>query len=172
MASEYLAPDNTRSWRAGKRGEPIWRTRADTEALPSASARHWISRGMRYAPGPGHQRALRRISAAAGVGSGHDEHKLGCPRRWLKSGDTRSVLHIFVDRFGLHRRGVDRAVGIGGDTFRRREFRVGHWRRRDVVVDLSRLRAADADAALAAGIVRVFARRIFCFGICNGWGIL
>jgi hypothetical protein len=78
---------------------------------------------------------------------------------------TRSVLHIFVDGFGLHRRGVDRAVGIDGDTFRRREFRVGHRWRRDVVVDLSRLHAANAHAALAAGIVSVLARRIFGFRI-------
>src|SRR5260370_685195 len=76
-----------------------------------------------------------------------------------------SGLHIFIDRFGLHRRGEDGAVRVGGDTFRRREFRVGHRGRRDVVVNLSRLHAADTHPALAAWIVSILARRVFGFGI-------
>src|SRR6476660_2604622 len=64
--------------------------------------------------------------------------------------NRQSLLHILVDRLGLDRGEVDVAVGIGGDTFRWWKFRIRHWRRRDVVVHLSRLRAADAHAALAA----------------------
>src|SRR5713226_6211327 len=82
-------------------------------------------------------------------------------RRDTEARGRVQLLHVFVDRLGLHRGGVDAAVGVGGDTFRRQEFRIGHRRRRDVVVNLSRLRAAYADAAFAAGIVRVLARRVF-----------
>ncbi len=79
---------------------------------------------------------------------------------------TRRLLpHIFVDRHLRHRGGVDVAVRMGGDTFRRRVLRVFHRRRRNVAIDLAGLYAAETDAALAAGIVGVLARRILGFGI-------
>src|SRR4051812_18259969 len=77
----------------------------------------------------------------------------------------RSVLHVFMDRFGLYCGSVYRAVGIDRDSLWRRKIRVRYRWRRNKVVDLSRLDAADAYSALAAWIVGIGAWRVFGFGI-------
>src|SRR5258708_26943531 len=81
--------------------------------------------------------------------------------------DRRLLPHIFVDGHLRYRGGVDVAVRISGDAFRRRVFRVFHRRRGNIAIDLAGLHAAETDAALAAGIVGVLAGRILGFGIRN-----
>src|SRR5216684_1628053 len=70
-------------------------------------------------------------------------------RRWQR----RLIPHIFLDVALLLRGGVDRAVGIDGDAFRRLQFRIGHERRRDVGRNLPVFHAANANARLAVAIV-------------------
>ena len=65
----------------------------------------------------------------------------------------------------MHCGGIDRAAAVYGDTFRRRKFRIRDWRRWDIELNLAVFDAAATNSSLAAGIVRILARRIFGFGI-------
>src|SRR5580700_908963 len=80
-------------------------------------------------------------------------------------GNVALVFDVLVDLHGRDGRGIDVAVAVGRDAFGRGKLRVANRRRRDVELHLAVLEGADADAALAARIVGVLARRVFGFGI-------
>src|ERR1700674_5582845 len=75
------------------------------------------------------------------------------------------ILDVLLDVALLLRGGIDRAMGIDSNAFRRLQFRVGHGRRRDVGRDLPVFHAANADAHLAVAIVVLALRVVRGLGV-------
>src|SRR5690242_18801148 len=92
------------------------------------------------------------------------EAKVGRERGGVASA-LSSILDVFVNCLCADGCGIDVAVGIRGDTFRRRQLRIADRRRWNIIIDLAGFHAAHPDAALTARIVGVLAGRIFRFRI-------
>src|ERR1700674_5586127 len=116
-------------------------------SLGTKSARFWTPVSARVLPISvfDTRRPVRELAETAAVHSSAERSST------LKAAEL--ILDVLLDVALLLRGGIDRAMGIDGNAFRRLQFRVGHRRRRDVGRDLPVFHAANADAHLAVAIV-------------------